>query len=115
MPGWGLNVVFWIHLIEAILAIAHVFIIHFFIGHLRRHNFPMDLAMFEGSVDLEVTRHERCAWVVCLEKSGRLESLLNSEASAGLRALYYILGYAAIAVGVFLLIGGLLNSTSITW
>lgn len=43
--------------IEAMLAMAHVFIIHFFISHLRRYNFPMDLAMFEGSVDLEI-RHE---------------------------------------------------------
>ena len=36
MPGWGLNVAFWIHRIEAILAMGHVFIIHFFIVHLRR-------------------------------------------------------------------------------
>lgn len=56
MPGWGLNVTFWIHRIEAILAMAHVFIIHFFIAHLRRHNFPMDRAMFEGSVDIDATR-----------------------------------------------------------
>ena len=34
IPGWGLNVVFWIHRIEAIIAMCHVFIIHFFIGHI---------------------------------------------------------------------------------
>ena len=114
MPGWGINIALWIHRIEAILAMAHVFIIHFFIGHLRRHSFPMDLAMFVGSVDLEAARHERPAWVARLEQSGRLESQLVAEAPARRRALFYIFGYAAIAVGLFLLIGGLVNSPSIT-
>ena len=31
IPGWGLNLALWIHRIEAILAMVHVFIIHFFI------------------------------------------------------------------------------------
>ncbi|MEE8397660.1 MAG: cytochrome b/b6 domain-containing protein, partial [Desulfobacterales bacterium] len=35
VPGWSLNIAMWIHRIEAMLAMAHVFIIHFFIGHLR--------------------------------------------------------------------------------
>jgi hypothetical protein len=87
MPGWGLNVALWIHRIEAILAMCHVFIIHFFIAHLRRHNFPMDRAMFEGSADLTATRHERPAWIARL----------------------------AVVVGIFLLIGGLVNSPYITW
>lgn len=115
VPGWGLNVAFWIHRIEAILAMGHVFIIHFFIGHLRRHNFPMDRAMFEGSVDLAATRHERPSWVVRLEQDGKLEDALVPEAAARRRALYYLLGYCAIAVGVFLLIGGLVNAPYITW
>ncbi len=68
MPGWVFNVLLWVHRIEALLAIAHVTTIHFFIGHLRRHNFPMDLAMFEGSVDLEKARHERPAWVERMEQ-----------------------------------------------
>ncbi len=115
MPGWGLNVAFWIHRIEAILAMAHVFLIHFFISHLRRHNFPMDRAMFEGSADLKATRHERPSWITRLENSGILDSVLVSEAKVGRKALFYIFGYAAVAVGVFLLIGGLVNSPYITW
>jgi cytochrome b subunit of formate dehydrogenase len=115
IPGWGLNLAFWIHRIEAILAMCHVFVIHFFIAHLRRHNFPMDRAMFEGSVDLEATRHERPAWVERLEKAGKLDGMLLPEAGVGRRIFYYVLGYVAVASGVFLLIGGLLNSPYITW
>jgi cytochrome b subunit of formate dehydrogenase len=115
IPGWGLNVAIWIHRIEAILAMAHVFIIHFFIGHLRPHSFPMDRAMFEGSVDLNATRHERPAWVARLEETGRMESCLVPQASVRRRVIFYIFGYTAISIGFFLLIGGLVNSTSITW
>lgn len=115
MPGWGLNVAFWVHRIEAILAMGHVFLIHFFIAHLRRHNFPMDRAMFEGSVDLNATRHEKPAWVVRLEQNGKLADCLVNESNIGLRVLFYLFGYAAMAVGVFLLAGGILNSPYITW
>jgi len=115
IPGWGLNVAIWIHRIEAILAMVHVFIIHFFIAHLRRHSFPMDRAMFEGSVDLEATRHEKGAWVTRLELNNKLEGVLVAEKGVGMRALFYVFGYAAMAVGTFLLIGGLVNGPFITW
>jgi cytochrome b subunit of formate dehydrogenase len=115
IPGWGLNVAFWIHRIEAILAMAHIFIIHFFIGHLRRHNFPMDRAMFEGSVDLEAVQHERPSWIARLEQGGRLGETLVAESGSKLKIVYYLIGYTAICIGVFLLIGGLANSGRITW
>ena len=115
MPGWSLNVVFWIHRIEAMLAIAHVVIIHFFIAHLRRHSFPMDRAMFEGSVGLDAARHEKPVWVARLEQSGKLETMLVREAGPGQRVFFYVLGYAAVGFGLFLLIGGLLNSPYVTW
>jgi hypothetical protein len=115
MPGWFLNIAFWIHRIEALLAMGHVFIIHFFIGHLRRHNFPMDRTMFEGSADLEATRHERPAWLARLEQTGELDRQLVPETSLARRAVYYVVGYLALACGVFLLVGGLLNSPYITW
>ena len=115
IPGWGLNLAFWIHRIEAILAMCHVFIIHFFIGHLRRHNFPMDRAMFEGTADLEATRHERPAWLARLEAAGKTDDVLVPEAGIGRRVVFYVIGYLAVASGVFLLIGGLVNSPYITW
>jgi cytochrome b subunit of formate dehydrogenase len=115
IPGWGLNVALWVHRIEAILAMVHVFTIHFFIAHLRRHNFPMDRTIFEGSADFEAMRHEKPAWVARLEEAGQLESALVPEVSARQRALIYLIGMTAVAVGVFLLIGGLVNSPYITW
>ncbi|MBI4774809.1 MAG: cytochrome b/b6 domain-containing protein [Deltaproteobacteria bacterium] len=65
IPGWGLNIALWVHRIEGMLAMGHVFIIHFTVAHLRRQNFPMDRTMFEGSADLETVRdlstHRRVA------------------------------------------------------
>ncbi len=115
VPGWFLNVTLWVHRIEAILAMCHVFIIHFFIAHLRPHSFPMDRAMFEGSADLSATRHEKPAWVERLAQEGKLESVLVPEAEVWKRALFLLFGYCAVAIGVFLLIGGMVNSPYITW
>jgi hypothetical protein len=94
---------------------GHVFIIHFFVAHLRPHSFPMDRAMFEGSVDLEHTKHEKPAWIGRLEQSGSVDTHLVAEAGIGRRALFYVVGYLAVAIGVFLLIGGLVNAPYITW
>lgn len=115
MPGWFLNVAFWIHRIEAMLAMVHIFIIHFFIAHLRRHNFPMDRAMFEGSSRLDGIRHEKPAWIERLEKTRGLDRVLVAEARPAWRLFYYLFGYAALVFGTFLLIGGLVNSPNITW
>lgn len=115
IPGWGLNVAFWVHRIEAILAMAHIFIIHFFIGHLRRHNFPMDRAMFEGSANLETVHHEKPAWIVRLKQNGELDDVLVSEAMPVQRVIYYVLGFAAVAAGLLLLIGALINVRYISW
>ncbi|MBC8247727.1 MAG: cytochrome b/b6 domain-containing protein [Deltaproteobacteria bacterium] len=114
MPGWGLNIALWIHRIEAFLAMGHVFIIHFFIGHLRRENFPMDLAMFEGSVDLEKTRHERPAWVARMEQQGKLnEGLIQNKTSLPLRAMSYAFGFTIVSGCLYLLINALLNAEAV--
>jgi hypothetical protein len=115
LPGWTLNVALWIHRIEAILAMGHVFIIHFFIGHLRRHNFPMDRAIFEGSVDLAAARHEKSDWIYRLEKNNTLAGHLVPEAPLARQIVFYLFGYAAMALGLYLLIGGFINSPYVTW
>lgn len=115
MPGWGLNLSFWIHRIEAVLAMGHVFIIHFFIAHLRRHNFPMDRTMFEGSANYYTIRHEKPLWIERLKQTGSLDSALVPEAKPGLRTVFYIFGYMAVASGVYLLIGGLVSIPYVTW
>jgi cytochrome b subunit of formate dehydrogenase len=109
MPGWVLNVLLWVHRIEAVLAIVHVSTIHFFIGHLRRHNFPMDLAMFEGSVDLEKARHERPAWVERMEQEGNLHTSLVSRAPFPLRVVYYVYGFAIIICFFYLTVNAIAN------
>jgi cytochrome b subunit of formate dehydrogenase len=109
MPGWVLNVLLWVHRIEAVLAIVHVTTIHFFIGHLRRHNFPMDLVMFDGSVDLDKVRHERPAWVERLEKNGNLHGTLAGSTPIALRIVYYVFGFSVIAGFIYLLVNGLAN------
>ena len=115
MPGWGLNVAFWIHRIEALLAMGHLFIIHFFIAHLRRHNFPMDHTMFEGSADLEAAQHERPAWITRLRQSGELDGALVSEAMPLQRGIAYVFGFTAVAAGLYLLVGALINVRYIAW
>ncbi|MBU0971251.1 MAG: cytochrome b/b6 domain-containing protein, partial [Proteobacteria bacterium] len=105
MPGWGLNLALWVHRIEAFLAMAHVFVIHFFIAHLRCHNFPMDQTMFEGSADLDAVQTEKPSWIDRLKQNGELEPLLVAEAGAPQKALFYLFGYAMVAAGLFLLIG----------
>jgi hypothetical protein len=75
----------------------------------------MDRAMFEGSVDLHAAHEERPAWIARLEQSGTLAGALVTESGSGLKIVYYLFGYAAIMIGVFLLIGALANSGRITW
>ena len=115
IPGWGLNIAFWVHRIEALLAMGHIFIIHFFIGHLRRHNFPMDRSMFEGSTPLEAIEVEKPSWVQRLKETGELNQVLIPEAGGGARIAHYIFGYVAIVCGLFLLLGALANLDSVSW
>lgn len=115
VPGWVLNLVLWVHRIEAILAMGHVFIIHFFIAHLRREAFPMDYAMFEGSVDVERLRHERPEWAERLAREGRLARGTTARTSPGLRIAYLVFGWLVIAIGVYLLVNGIMNARYVTW
>lgn len=115
MPGWGLNVALWVHRIEAFLAMAHVFIIHFFIAHLRRHNFPMDRTMFEGSVDLKAVQSEKPSWIDRLKKNGDYDDLLVSESPTPQKAVFFVFGYTMVAIGLFLLIGALINWQGVIW
>ncbi|MBW1699619.1 MAG: hypothetical protein JRH18_12140 [Deltaproteobacteria bacterium] len=110
VKGWVINVTLWVHRIEAVLAMAHVFIIHFFIGHLRKENFPMDLVMFGGGIDLEKVRHERPAWVERLEKEGRLQGLLIDKPPFTLRMIYYVFGFTMLAGCLYLLVNSFLNA-----
>ena len=108
LPGWTLNVVSLLHSAEAILAAAFIFIVHFFAGHLRPSNFPMNEAMFSGSALLEVTAEEKQGWVERLEKEGKLEDAIAKPPALWYRVLYFIFGYTALGIGIYLLISGII-------
>lgn len=61
LPRWTLNIASLLHKAEALLAVSYIFIVHFFIGHLRPTSFPMNEAMFSGSVPLDEAREEKPA------------------------------------------------------
>jgi len=115
MPGWAMNVAFWVHRIEAILAMGHVFIIHFAIAHLRRLHFPMDKVIFTGRAGLKASKAEKAAWLARLEQEGKLRSVTAGEASMPARIIAYVVGFTAIFIGLYILVGGLLNARYITW
>jgi cytochrome b subunit of formate dehydrogenase len=114
LPGWSLNVAALLHRAEAILAIAYIFIVHFFIGHLRPATFPMSEAMFSGSVDLDEAVEEKPAWIQRLKDEGKLEVSSAGAPAFWYRVLYYIFGYAVVIFGIYLLINGIIYSRYIT-
>ena len=108
MPGWILNIAALLHAAEAILAVLYIFIVHFFIGHLRPASFPMNEGMFAGSITLEEAVHEKPAWVERLEAEGELEHV--EPPPLWFRVLYFIFGYSALGFGVYILINGMVYS-----
>ena len=110
LPGWTLNVAALLHRAEAILAVSYIFIVHFFIGHLRPSSFPMNEAMFLGSVTLEEAMEEKPRWVERLKKEGKLEYSRANPPARWYRITYFVFGYMAIVFGMYLLINGIIYS-----
>lgn len=115
MPGWMFNVALWVHRIEAMLAVAHLFIIHFFIAHLRRRSFPMDRAMTQGDVDLAHASQEKAAWVERLRSEGRLENMTRPDRSPAVKAVSYVFGLSMVVLGVYILIVGITHAPYASW
>ncbi|BBD08616.1 formate dehydrogenase subunit gamma [Desulfovibrio ferrophilus] len=113
--GWGINVALWVHRVEAILAILHVVLIHFFVAHLRRSHFPMDKAMFEGGVEVDAAKEHRPAWIERLKAGGDLEGHVISAVPTAMRAVYFVFGYAVVVIGALLVIYALINAPRVTW
>lgn len=112
-PGWILNIAALLHRAEAILAVAYIFIVHFFVGHLRPTSFPMNEAMFSGSVPLEEAKEEKPGWIEGLQQQGSLELVAANPPAGWYRAIYFVFGYAALGFGVYLLINGIIYSEHI--
>jgi len=114
IPGWLLNVALWVHRIEAAMAMAHIFSIHFYLEHFRPHSFPYNASMFDGVVPLDKAREEHAEWIARLEREGRLEEMMGKEPPVPMRILYFIGGYAVIGLGLFLLVFALMNAAALT-
>jgi len=110
LPGWSLNVAVLLHRAEAILAISYIFIVHFFIGHLRPFSFPMNEAMFAGSINIEEAMEEKPRWVERLKTEGRLDAAMAAQPVPWYRVVYFVFGYAALAFGIYLLINAIAYS-----
>ncbi|MEW6658703.1 MAG: cytochrome b/b6 domain-containing protein [Thermodesulfobacteriota bacterium] len=115
LPGWVLNVFVLLHRAEALLAMLYIFIIHFTIGHFRRGMFPMNECMFAGSVELEKEEKEKPLWIARLQEEGRLEEVMVAGPPRWYRVMYFIFGYSAVAVGLYLLINLLIYRSYIEW
>src|SRR5207247_5698570 len=89
VPGWMFNVALFVHGAEATLAIGFIFVIHFFNSHLRPEKFPMDLAIFTGTVSAEELRHERRAQYERLAAVGSLAGLSADAPTARERRRAY--------------------------
>ena len=110
LPGWVLNICALLHRAEAILAASFIFTVHFFIGHIRPLSFPMNEAMFSGSIHLEEALKEKPVWVERLKKEGKFELMEAKPPALWYRVLYFIFGYTALGFGVYILINGIIYS-----
>jgi cytochrome b subunit of formate dehydrogenase len=108
LPGWILNIAALLHRAEAILAASFIFVVHFFIGHIRPISFPMNEAMFSGSVHLEEIEKEKPAWVERLKREGKFESRIANPPTLWYRIIYFIFGYTALGFGLYILINGII-------
>lgn len=114
LPGWSLNIAALFHRAEAILAVTYIFIVHFFVGHLRPSSFPMNEAMFAGTVPLEEALEEKPAWVARLRSEGRVDEQGPASPRRWYRVAYFVFGYAALSCGVYFLINGILYARHIS-
>ena len=108
LPGWILNIAALMHRAEAILAASFIFIVHFFIGHIRPSSFPMNEAMFSGSVHLEEALKEKPVWVERLKEEGKFEQQRAKPPALWYRVLYFIFGYTALGFGLYILVNGII-------
>lgn len=114
VPGWLYNVALWVHRIEALLAMGHIFTVHFFIENFRPTNFPFSATMFDGGMELSHARSEHGLWVERLEREGALERQLFPVPPLPIRILHVFFGYSMIMLGVFLVIYSIINVFALT-
>lgn len=102
VPGWAVNMAEVVHGHEALLAVAFLFTIHLFHGHLRADKFPVDLVFFTGRITEEEFKHERPEEYARAVAEGRLEELYEPEPHRGRRIMGLVIAGVAVAIGVSL-------------
>ena len=77
LPGYWLNVALVIHSNEALLAMGVIFIfVHFFSAHLKPESFPLDKAIFTGSLPVDHYKAERPLEYARRVRAGTLDEVL---------------------------------------
>ena len=104
LPGWMFNVATIVHGDEALLALGFIFTIHFFNVHLRPGKFPIDLVIFTGRAREEYFEEEHPLEYEREAERGRLDALQAREPSRAAYLWSMTLGFAALALGVFLVL-----------
>lgn len=115
LPGWVLNLTLLLHRAEALLAMLYIFIVHFTIGHLRHGMFPMNECMFAGSVEFEELRKEKPLWITRLEEEGKLAEAMVPAPASWFRVAYFIFGFLALSVGLYLLLIIVMYRNYVEW
>lgn len=102
-PGWTMNVARWVHKIEALLAMGHIFVVHFFIESYRPKAFPLNTHVFHGAADLDHITQEHPAWVERLQSQGKLNDHLTTQPPKLVQFAYFGFGVSMVALGLFLM------------
>ncbi|WP_395686384.1 cytochrome C [Caenimonas koreensis] len=103
LPGWVFNVAAIFHGEEAFLAVVFLFTVHFFNNHFRPDKFPVEVAMFTGTLSLEHFRREHALEYERLVASGELQGRLVDAPSAAKVTASKALAFVLIVVGLTLL------------
>lgn len=104
LPGWMFNLALFVHGAEATLAIVFIFAVHFFNGHLRPGQFPMDMVIFTGSMPEAEFRHKRAGQYARLAAAGGLGNLAVEAPSPLLVRRGRIVGTIGLSVGLVLFV-----------
>lgn len=104
LPGWTVNVATILHSDEALLAVAFIFTVHFFNTHFRPDKFPMDPVIFTGQVSLEDLQRDKPREYQELLQEGTLDQHLVDPYPEQIERLFRMFAYAALAVGLTLIV-----------
>lgn len=114
LPGWMMNVARWVHKVEAVLAMAHIFIVHFFIESYRPSAFPLNAHIFHGAAELQALEHEHPAWIERMRAEGKLEERIITQPPRAVQIAFFSFGLAMVALGLLLLLGMLVFAVDLS-